>query len=245
MTNVKMTIRDDYTVSACNHPPPTLSIKVLTPCLSGSWPLDRHLPPSPCSCRHLKQSKFFLSTNLAHLVAFEWCAARPFHAYLLVTLILCSDNSVSLLQVPVLSHSTLSHDSVSPTSLSPPTQFRGSQSSFFSSECHSFSRFSFPPSSHISLLQFSPLLQFCCSHKTLSFPPLPVSSFFVLPPHMVLFCTTLPLIFRVPCSVPHFPITFHVFLLCLIHRVVSYSFLPPMCGPQNSRWLHGLPMPGE
>ena len=34
MTSLKMTVRDDYTLSACN-PPPTLSIKTFTPWLLG------------------------------------------------------------------------------------------------------------------------------------------------------------------------------------------------------------------
>ena len=46
MTNVKMTVRDDCTVSACT-PHPTLSTKVLTPCLSRASLVAqrvRHLP---------------------------------------------------------------------------------------------------------------------------------------------------------------------------------------------------------
>ena len=37
MTNLKMTIRHDCAVSACNHPPHTLSIKVLTLSLWAGW----------------------------------------------------------------------------------------------------------------------------------------------------------------------------------------------------------------
>ena len=73
MTNLKMTVRNDCTVSACRLPPtPTLSINALTSVCQGqgSWPLDRCMPPAPKLLgSEIKQT--FLSTNLACLLAFE------------------------------------------------------------------------------------------------------------------------------------------------------------------------------
>ena len=79
MIKLKMTIRDDYTVSTRN-PPPTLSIKPLTPCLSegsafGQISATTTTPPSPVASIWNKAN--FLPTNLACLLAFEWWAARP------------------------------------------------------------------------------------------------------------------------------------------------------------------------
>ena len=57
MTNLKMTVRADCTVSACSPLPQP--IKLSPPPCQGGWgweggqPLDR-CPPSPPSCRHLK-----------------------------------------------------------------------------------------------------------------------------------------------------------------------------------------------
>jgi len=193
MKSVKRIIRGDCTASACNAPPPphrnfvSKSSHSLPVGGVGLWTDVCH---PPCSCWHLKQSKFFLSTNLARLLAFERQAARPFHAYLLVTVIFCSDSPVSLPQVPVLSHSTLSHDSVSPISLYPLTQFCGSKSSFFSPGCRAFSRVSFP-----FIIPRLPLAVFSSAILLLSqylvFPSTPCF-LFLLPPHMVLFCTIFP-----------------------------------------------------
>ena len=84
MTNWRWLLQ--MTVLFLHVTPPTLSTKALTPCLleRGSWPLDGYPPASPqLLASEIKQT--FLSTNLACLVAFEWQAAGPPQAYLLVT----------------------------------------------------------------------------------------------------------------------------------------------------------------
>ena len=90
MTNLKMTFRDAYAVSARNHRPPTLSLKALTPCLSRRE-LDfrqmstTHPHPSQLPASEIEQT--FLSTNLACFLAFEQRAAGqlPRPTYLSVT----------------------------------------------------------------------------------------------------------------------------------------------------------------
>ena len=49
MTNLKMTVRDDYAVSACSPPPLLVSVKALVPLVAGVggaglW-MDVHHPP--------------------------------------------------------------------------------------------------------------------------------------------------------------------------------------------------------
>ena len=81
MTNLKITVRDVCTVSACNLPSKkkkNLSVKALTPCLPGagvslgqiSATLSPQLPAS-----EIKQT--FLSTNLDCLLAFKRRAVGP------------------------------------------------------------------------------------------------------------------------------------------------------------------------
>ena len=82
MTNLKMTVRDNYAVPACNSLSPTLSVKALTPCLSAFGHIVHH-PLLPVGASEVKQA--FLSTNLACLLAFDQRAAGPHTHTLLMT----------------------------------------------------------------------------------------------------------------------------------------------------------------
>ena len=90
MINLKMTVRDDYAVSAWTPPPhprpgPTLSVKALTPCLlrlrMGNQPSDRCPPPTHPQLPASEQMQIFLSPNLACLLAFERRAAEPTNSF--------------------------------------------------------------------------------------------------------------------------------------------------------------------
>ena len=84
MTNLKITVRDYYAVSAWSprhHPPPPLDAIMLSlPASQHGWdrPLERCRPSSPrpqWPASDIKQTS--LSTNLACLLAFEQRAAGP------------------------------------------------------------------------------------------------------------------------------------------------------------------------
>ena len=92
MTNLKITVRDVCTVSACNltskKKKKNLSVKALTPCLPGAGvslgQISATLPPQlPAS----EMKQMFLSTNLDCLLAFKWRAVGPPpHAHLSATI---------------------------------------------------------------------------------------------------------------------------------------------------------------
>ena len=83
MTSFKMSVRDDYAISACS--PLHLSIKALASCFSWGWrggeslPLERHLPSLPPTPWWLasKIKQTFLSINLASSLAFQLWAVGP------------------------------------------------------------------------------------------------------------------------------------------------------------------------
>ena len=100
-----MTVRDDCDASACNLPL-LLSVKSLTPCLSGegeSQPLDRCLPPSPPVAGIWNKANFpFHQPGL--FTGFWVVSNRTRHTYLSVTVwsFSLTDFSKSLGLLPIL-----------------------------------------------------------------------------------------------------------------------------------------------
>ena len=68
MTNLNITVKDDYADSTWHPPPPTLSIKALTPCLSGLGWVGLWTDTTPLQFLASEIKQTFLPTNPVYWV---------------------------------------------------------------------------------------------------------------------------------------------------------------------------------